>query len=65
MEAENQKIILNFSSLLNGGLKNLHATIIGSISQQQKQLRCMEDHVYSHLTSKSDVRKLKKKLFQL
>ncbi|WJX18262.1 Kinesin-like protein KIN-5B, variant 2 [Trifolium repens] len=54
MEAENQKIILNFSSLLNGGLKNLHATIIGSISQQQKQLRYMEDHVYSHLTSKSD-----------
>ncbi|KAK2455108.1 kinesin protein KIN-5D [Trifolium repens] len=54
MEAENQKIILNFSSLLNGGLKDLHATIIGSISQQQKQLRCMEDHVYSHLTSKSD-----------
>ncbi|KAK2401352.1 kinesin protein KIN-5D [Trifolium repens] len=54
MEAENQKIILNFASLLNGGLKDLHATIIGSISQQQKQLRCMEDHVYSHLTSKSD-----------
>ncbi|CAJ2627591.1 unnamed protein product [Trifolium pratense] len=54
MEGENQKIILNFASLLNGGLKDLHATIIGSISQQQKQLRHMEDHVYSHLTSKRD-----------
>ncbi|XP_058764607.1 kinesin-like protein KIN-5B [Vicia villosa] len=54
MEAENQKIILNFTSLLNGSLKDLHATIIGSISEQQKQLKCMEDHVSSHLASKSD-----------
>ncbi|XP_004494989.1 kinesin-like protein KIN-5B [Cicer arietinum] len=54
MEAENQKLILNFASLLNGSLKDLHTTIIGSISQQQKQLRSMEDHVCSHLASKSD-----------
>lgn len=54
MEAENQKIIVNFASLLNGSLKDLHTTIIGSISQQQKQLKCMEDHVCSHLASKSD-----------
>ncbi|KAK2455107.1 kinesin protein KIN-5D [Trifolium repens] len=33
---------------------NLLSSKLGSISQQQKQLRCMEDHVYSHLTSKSD-----------
>jgi len=65
MEAENQKIIVNFASLLNGSLKDLHTTIIGSISQQQKQLKCMEDHVCSHLASKSDVRKQKLILFQL
>lgn len=65
MEAENQKIIENFASLLNGSLKDLHATIIGSISQQQKQLKCMEDHVCSHLASKSDVRKLNKISLQL
>ncbi|KAL1330140.1 kinesin-like protein KIN-5B [Arachis ipaensis] len=54
MEAENQKIILNFGSLLNEGLKGLQTTIAGSISQQQKQLRCMEDHVSSFLTSKCE-----------
>lgn len=63
MEAENQKIILSFSSVLDESLKDLHTTIIGSISQQQKQLRCMEDHVCSHLASKNDVRKVKKSCF--
>nr|XP_012569745.1 kinesin-like protein KIN-5C [Cicer arietinum] len=33
LEAENQKLILNFASLLNGSLKDLHTTIIGSISE--------------------------------
>ena len=59
LEAENQKIILNFGSLLNESLKDLHTTIMGSVSQQQKQLRSMEDHVSSYLASKSDVRQTK------
>ncbi|CAJ1968372.1 unnamed protein product [Sphenostylis stenocarpa] len=54
MEAENQKTISNFGSLLNNSLKDLHTTIMGSVSQQQKQLRSMEDHVSSYLASKSD-----------
>ncbi|KAJ1391346.1 P-loop containing nucleoside triphosphate hydrolase [Sesbania bispinosa] len=54
MEEENKKIILNFGSLLNESLKDLHTTIMGSVSQQQKQLRHMEDHVCSYLSSKSD-----------
>ncbi|KAI9085849.1 hypothetical protein K1719_032263 [Acacia pycnantha] len=54
MEAENQKIILNFGSLLNQRLEDLHKAIMGSISQQQEQLRCMEDHASSYLTSKSE-----------
>ncbi|KAK7345653.1 hypothetical protein VNO77_16261 [Canavalia gladiata] len=54
MEADNQKTILNFGCVLNESLKDLHTTIMGSISQQQKQLRSMEDHVSSYLASKSD-----------
>ncbi|KAL2599261.1 hypothetical protein GLYMA_10G045500v4 [Glycine max] len=54
LEAENQKTILNFGSLLNGSLKDLHTTITGCVSQQQKQLRSMEDHVSSYLASKND-----------
>lgn len=63
MEAENKKIVSNFGSLLNQRLEDLHKTIIGSISQQQKQLRCMEDHASSHLASKSEVRKKNKACF--
>lgn len=63
MEAENQKIIFNFASLLDGSLKDMHTTIIGSVSQQQKQFKCMEDHVCSHLASKSEVGKLKRSCF--
>lgn len=63
MEAENQKIIFNFASLLDGSLKDLHTTIMGSVSQQQKQFKCMEDHVCSHLESKSEVGKLKRSCF--
>ncbi|CAL0299611.1 unnamed protein product [Lupinus luteus] len=54
MEAENEKIILNFGSLLNESLKGLHTTIMESVSQQEKQLRCMEDRVGSYLSSKCD-----------
>lgn len=58
MEAENQSLVLTFGSQLDQGLKDLHKTIIGSVSQQKQQLRCMEEHVRTHLASKSDVRKV-------
>ncbi|OIW20314.1 hypothetical protein TanjilG_08288 [Lupinus angustifolius] len=54
METENKKLISNFGSLLNESLKGLHTTIMGSVSQQEKQLRCMEDRVDSYLSSKCD-----------
>ncbi|KAK7853037.1 kinesin-like protein kin-5b [Quercus suber] len=54
METENQSMVLNFGSQLDQSLKDLHRTILGSVSQQQLHLRCMEEHVHSHLASKSD-----------
>ncbi|CAB4314859.1 unnamed protein product [Prunus armeniaca] len=54
MEAENQSLVLTFGSQLDRSLKDLHKTILGSVSQQQNQLRCMEEHVHSYLASKCD-----------
>ncbi|CAL5401829.1 unnamed protein product [Camellia sinensis] len=54
LEAENQGLLLNFGSQLDQSLKDLHKTILGSVSQQQQQLRCMEEHVSSFLASKYD-----------
>lgn len=58
MEAENQSLVLTFGSQLDRGLKDLHKTILGSVSQQQNQLRCMEEHVHTYLASKCDVREI-------
>ncbi|GAV62678.1 LOW QUALITY PROTEIN: Kinesin domain-containing protein/DAP_epimerase domain-containing protein [Cephalotus follicularis] len=58
LEAENQNIVLTFGSQLDQSLKDLHKTILGSIFQQQHQLRCMEEHGYSFLASKCDVTQL-------
>ncbi|GFZ11044.1 ATP binding microtubule motor family protein [Actinidia rufa] len=49
LEAENQGLLLTFGSQLDQSLKDLHKTILGSVSQQQQQLRCMEEHVSSFL----------------
>ncbi|KAG8649247.1 kinesin-like protein KIN-5B [Manihot esculenta] len=54
MEAENQRLILIFGSHLDQSLKDLHKTILGSVSQQQQQIRCMEEHARSFLASKCD-----------
>lgn len=56
MEEENQSLVLSFGSQLDQSLKELHKTILGSVSQQQQQLRCMEEHAQSFLASKCDVR---------
>ncbi|KAI8556551.1 hypothetical protein RHMOL_Rhmol05G0262200 [Rhododendron molle] len=54
LEAENQGLLLNFGSQLDQSLKDLHKTILGSVSQQQQQLRCLEEHASSFLASKYD-----------
>lgn len=57
MEAENQSRVLTFGSQLDQNLKDLHKIILGSVSQHQEQIRCMEEHAHTYLASKSDVRK--------
>ncbi|KAH1039432.1 hypothetical protein J1N35_041175 [Gossypium stocksii] len=57
MEAENRSIVLTFGSRLDQRLKDLHKTILGSVSQQHQQLRCMEEHAHSFLASKCDATK--------
>ncbi|KAA8518861.1 hypothetical protein F0562_016365 [Nyssa sinensis] len=55
LETENQGLLLTFGSQLDQSLKDLHKIILGSVFQQQQQLRCMEEHVCSFLASKCDV----------
>ncbi|GLT38881.1 hypothetical protein SLA2020_130990 [Shorea laevis] len=57
MEAENQNLVLTFGSQLDQRLKSLHKTILGSISQQQQQLRCMEELSHSFIASRCDATK--------
>ncbi|KHG11578.1 kinesin-related protein [Gossypium arboreum] len=57
MEAENRSIVLTFGSRLDQRLKDLHKTILGSVSQQHQQLRCMEEQAHSFLASKCDATK--------
>ncbi|GMN35769.1 hypothetical protein TIFTF001_042281 [Ficus carica] len=55
MEAENQNMVLTFGSRLDQSLKDLHKTILGSVSQQTQQIRTMEEHFRTNLASKCDV----------
>lgn len=57
LESENQSMLLKFGSQLDQSLKELHRTVLGSVSQQQQQLRTMEEHTHSFLAHKYDVRK--------
>ncbi|CAN1275072.1 Kinesin-like protein KIN-5B [Linum perenne] len=57
METENQRMVLRFGSQLDQSLKDLHRTILGSVSQQQHHMRSMEEHAQSFLASKCDVSK--------
>ncbi|KAL5716614.1 hypothetical protein ACHQM5_009753 [Ranunculus cassubicifolius] len=54
MGKENHGLILTFGSQLDQSLKSLHKTVLGSVCQQQQQLRCMEEHISSFLASKCD-----------
>ncbi|CAA7042218.1 unnamed protein product [Microthlaspi erraticum] len=54
LESENQSMLLKFGSQLDQNLKDLHRTVLGSVSQQQQQLRTMEEHTHSFLAHKYD-----------
>lgn len=58
IEAENHKLVLAFNSHLSRGLNDLHNSILGSHSQQQQQLRCMEEHLSSFLSSKCNANRV-------
>ncbi|KAB1224008.1 hypothetical protein CJ030_MR2G007944 [Morella rubra] len=66
MEAQNQSMVLTFGSQLDQCLKDLHRTILGSVSQQQQHLRCMEEHASSYLASKCDaIQALESKIWKM
>ncbi|CAH8331904.1 unnamed protein product [Eruca vesicaria subsp. sativa] len=54
LESKNQSMLLKFGSQLDQNLKELHRTVLGSVSQQQQQLRTMEEHNHSFLAHKYD-----------
>ncbi|KAG7643433.1 Kinesin motor domain [Arabidopsis suecica] len=54
LESDNQSMLLKFGSQLDQNLKDLHRTVLGSVSQQQQQLRTMEEHTHSFLAHKYD-----------
>lgn len=56
LEAQNHGVLMAFGSQLDQSLKDMHKTILGSVSQQHEQLRCMEEHICSFLARKCDVR---------
>ncbi|KAL0896844.1 hypothetical protein Bca101_080805 [Brassica carinata] len=54
LESENQSMLLKFGSQLDQNLKELHRTVLRSVSQQQQLLRTMEEHSHSFLAHKYD-----------
>ncbi|KAL2509461.1 ATP binding microtubule motor family protein [Forsythia ovata] len=54
IEAENQSLLFTFGAQLDKNLKLLHEIIVGSISEQQQQLRSFEEHSSSFLANKCD-----------
>lgn len=56
MEVENQGLVLTFGSQLDHSLKSLHKAVVGSVSQQNQQLRCMEENVCAFIASKFEVK---------
>ncbi|KAH0930436.1 hypothetical protein HID58_016163 [Brassica napus] len=54
LESENKSMLLKFGSQLDQNLKELHRAVLGSVSQQQQQLRTMEEHSHSFLAHKYD-----------
>lgn len=61
LEAKNQDLLSKFGSRLDQSLKDLHKTVLGSVCEQQEQLRCMKKHVGTFLDSKYNVRHWRKR----
>ncbi|GAB2300506.1 hypothetical protein Dimus_034549 [Dionaea muscipula] len=57
LEAQNHELVLTFGSELDLSLKKLHKSILGSVSLQQDQLRCIEEQTCSFLARKDDATK--------
>ncbi|KAK4478585.1 hypothetical protein RD792_014071 [Penstemon davidsonii] len=56
MEKENQSILYVFGAQLDQSLKDLHSNLLSSVSQQELQLRSVEECNSKFLASKYDVR---------
>ncbi|KAF5823551.1 putative plus-end-directed kinesin ATPase [Helianthus annuus] len=54
LEAENNGLLTSFSYQLDHSLKDLQKVFVSSVSQQQQQMRSMEEHVSLFLDSKHD-----------
>ncbi|XP_051130150.1 kinesin-like protein KIN-5B [Andrographis paniculata] len=52
VEKENQNILHSFGAQLDHSLKDLNKIIHGSLSEQEQQLRCVEDCVTKYLSAK-------------
>ncbi|KAI3696793.1 hypothetical protein L6452_29341 [Arctium lappa] len=52
LEAENHGMLLSFGCQLDHSLKDLQKIVLSSVSQQQQQMRCMEEQVSSFLDIK-------------
>ncbi|PIN15062.1 Kinesin-like protein [Handroanthus impetiginosus] len=52
LERENQDILLIFGAQLDESLKDLHKMILSSVSQQEQQLKCVEECISTFLASK-------------
>ncbi|XP_047962855.1 kinesin-like protein KIN-5B [Salvia hispanica] len=52
LEKENQSILLAFEVQLGKSLKDLHEIIKSSVSQQERQLRCVEEYITTFLANK-------------
>ncbi|XP_024983935.1 kinesin-like protein KIN-5B [Cynara cardunculus var. scolymus] len=52
LEAENHQMLLSFGCQLDHSLKDLQKIVLSSVSQQQQQMKCMEEQVSSFLDIK-------------
>ncbi|KAL9237653.1 hypothetical protein vseg_012174 [Gypsophila vaccaria] len=57
METQNHKLVLTLGSQLDQSLNDLHKTILGSVAQQQDQLKSMDENLCSFLASKDEATK--------
>lgn len=55
IEEGNRTLVQNFQSQLNQQLESLHKTVSASVTQQESQLKEMEEDMLSFLSSKAEV----------